>query len=111
MPGEPTHFELGVSDAKRAKHFYGHLLGWKFHQMGDGEEGWIETGTVRGGLHENDPHPGIVVYFTVPDLDQALATVKELGGHPGQPSPHEPGFGRFAQCTDNQGTPFGLHQP
>lgn len=111
MSGEPTHFEFGVADAKRAKEFYGPLLGWKFHQMGEGEEGWIETDGMRGGLHENDPNPGIQVYFSVPDIEAALTTVKELGGDVGDVSPEEPGFGRFAECKDNQGTRFGLHQP
>lgn len=111
MPGGPTHFELGVGDAKRAKEFFGRLFGWKIHQMGDGNEGWIETDSVSGGLHENDPNPGVVVYFSVPDIDRALETVKNLGGEAGQPSPEEPGFGRFAECYDDQGTRFGLHQP
>ena len=30
MTGEPSHFELGVPDAARAKAFYGELLGWSF---------------------------------------------------------------------------------
>lgn len=111
VSGEPTHFELGVADAKRAKEFYGRLFDWKFHPMGDGEEGWIETNSTSGGLHENDPNPGVVVYFSVSDIDAALVTVRELGGEPGQASPEEPGFGRFAECVDDQGTRFGLHQP
>lgn len=111
MAGEPTHFEIGVGDAKRAKEFYARLFGWKFHQMGDNDEGWIETGSVRGGLHENDPNPSVVVYFSVPDIEAALRTVEQLGGDPGQASPAEPGFGRFAECRDDQGIRFGLHQP
>ena len=111
MAGEPTHFELGVDDAKRAKSFYGRLFGWTFHQMGDGEEGWIETDGVRGGLHENDPSSSVVVCFSVQDIDAALATVRELGGEPGPAGPNEPGWGRFAECVDDQGTRFGLHQP
>ncbi|MGQ0616093.1 MAG: VOC family protein [Acidimicrobiia bacterium] len=110
MSGEPTHFEIGVPDAKRAKAFYGSLLGWKFHPMGEGEQGWIETPTVRGGLHDNDPDTGIQVYFRVDDIDTALLTVAELGGEPGTAGPAEPGFGRFAACRDDQGVAFGLHQ-
>jgi predicted enzyme related to lactoylglutathione lyase len=111
MPAGPTHFELGVDDAERAKVFYSKLFGWTFHPTGEGREGWIETGGVPGGLHENDPNPGVVVYFSVPDLDHALTTAGELGGQPGRPSAEEPGFGRFAECIDDQGTRFGLHQP
>jgi predicted enzyme related to lactoylglutathione lyase len=110
MAGRPTHFELGVSSAGRARTFYSGLLGWTFHTMGDGDEAWIETGGVNGGVHENDPQPGIVVYFTVPDIEAALETVSALGGQPGTPSAFEPGFGRFAECLDDQGAKFGLHQ-
>jgi predicted enzyme related to lactoylglutathione lyase len=111
MSGEPTHFEIGVGDAKRAGEFYAGLFGWTLHSMGDRGEAWIETGSVRGGLHGNDQNPGLVVYFEVPDIEAALTTVAELGGEPGTASPEEPGFGRFAECRDDQGALFGLHQP
>lgn len=109
MSGEPTHFELGVADVARARTFYGTLLGWRFHELGTGA--WIDTGGVRGGVHPDDPAPGITVYFEVPDLDAALRRVRALGGTPGEASQEEPGFGRFAECADDQGVRFGLHQP
>ncbi len=109
MSGKPTHFELGVEDVGQGRKFYGQLLGWTFHELGGGA--WIETGGVRGGLHPKDPTPGIVVYFEVPDLDAALRQVTELGGTPGEARPPAPGFGRFAECHDDQGALFGLHQP
>jgi len=111
MAGEPTHFEIGVGDAQRAREFYVRLFDWQFHPMGGGAEGWIDTGGARGGLHDNDPTPGVVVYFSVPDIEAALVTVEQLGGEPGQASPDEPGFGRFAECRDDQGIRFGLHEP
>jgi predicted enzyme related to lactoylglutathione lyase len=51
MPGEPSHFEVGVRDAGQAKAFYGELLGWSFETT-MGENAWIETSGVRGGLHD-----------------------------------------------------------
>ena len=111
MAGEPSHFEIGVTDAGRATTFFGELLGWTIHPMGDGAEGWVETDGIRGGLHQNDPSPGVIVYFNVPDIEAALNTVSKLGGQPGTASPEESGFGRFAECHDDQGTRFGLHQP
>ncbi len=110
MNGEPAFFEIGVSDAKRAKSFYAKLFDWTFHPMGDGDEAWIETPTTRGGLHDNDPESRIEIYFAVPDIDLAVATVRELGGHADDPGPEEPDFGRFASCRDDQGVRFGLHQ-
>jgi predicted enzyme related to lactoylglutathione lyase len=110
MPGAPTFFEIGVPDAARARTFYGGLLGWTFHTTA-GQQAWIETPTVRGGIHDGDEDRRIVLYFSVPDLDAAVARLRELGGTADDPGPAEPGFGRFASCRDDQGTPFGLHQP
>ncbi|RZS40912.1 hypothetical protein EV193_103227 [Herbihabitans rhizosphaerae] len=111
MPGQPSHFEIGVADAGRAKAFYGKLFGWTHHPMGEGDAGWIETGGVRGGLHGDDPNPGVMLYFTVEDIEAAARTVAELGGTVGRISPEEPDFGRFAECADDQGARFGLRQP
>jgi predicted enzyme related to lactoylglutathione lyase len=110
MHGEPSFFEIGVVDAGRAKAFYGRLFAWTFHPMA-GEQAWVETPTIRGGLHDGDPDRRIDVFFTVDDIDSAVAAVRELGGHADEPGPEESGFGRFAFCRDDQGVRFGLHQP
>ena len=79
MPGSPSHFEIGVPDARRAKTFYGELLGWSFDAT-TGDNAWIETDDVRGGLHDNDDAANIVVYFRVLDIEAAVRRVRELGG-------------------------------
>jgi uncharacterized protein len=111
MSGEPAFFEIGVPDAKRAKAFYGQLLQWTFHPMGDGDQAWVETPTIRGGLHDEDQECRIDIFFAVPDIAAAVVAVRELGGHADDPGPEEPTFGRFAFCRDDQGVRFGLHQP
>jgi predicted enzyme related to lactoylglutathione lyase len=107
--GDPSHFEIGVPDARRAKAFYGKLLGWSFRTT-TGENAWIETGGVRGGLHDDDDTLKIVVYFRVPDIAAAVRRVRELGGEAKDPGPRGEG-GRFTSCRDDQGVQFGLHQP
>jgi uncharacterized protein len=109
MAGEQSHFELGVKDAARAKAFYGELLGWSFETT-TGENAWIQTEGVRGGLHGEDEASNIVVYFNVPDIETAVQRVRELGGQAEDPGPPDPG-GRFTTCRDDQGVEFGLHQP
>jgi predicted enzyme related to lactoylglutathione lyase len=109
MAGEPSHFEVGVPDAARAKRFYGELFRWSFETT-HGENAWIETPGVRGGLHDQDEARNIVLYFSVADIDAAVRRVRELGGIADEPGPPEPG-GRFAACRDDQGLVFGLHQP
>jgi uncharacterized protein len=108
MSGAPSHFELGVPNAERAKAFYSALLGWEFETT-SGENAWIETGGVRGGLHGEDEARTIVVYFGVRDIEDAVRRVRELGGEADDPAPEGMG-GRFTSCRDDQGVPFGLHQ-
>ena len=57
-----------------------------------------------------------LVFFGVPDLEAAMARARDLGGHAEAlesraDEPREDTFGRFALCRDDQGSPFGLHQP
>jgi uncharacterized protein len=111
MTGEPTHIELGAPDAKKAKAFFGTLFGWTFEQFGDGDQAAIQTPTMRGGLHDGVTTTTLTTYFRVDDISDAVTSVRRLGGHAEDPSPEEPGFGRFSTCTDDQGIPFGLHQP
>jgi predicted enzyme related to lactoylglutathione lyase len=108
VAGQPSHFELGVPDAVRAKAFYSGLLRWEFETT-TGENAWIETGGVRGGLHGDDEARTIVVYFDVPDIEDAVKRVRELGGEAEDPAPEGMG-GRFTSCRDDQGVAFGLHQ-
>ena len=107
--GEPSHFEIGVPDSRRAQVFYGGLLGWKFNEGGRNSAA-IETAGVPGGVHEAAV-PGLVVFFSVPDLDAAVRRVRELGGEV-DPRRSEGPAGKYASsCRDDQGVPFGLHQP
>lgn len=109
MSGKPAFFEIGVPDAQRARAFYTTLLPWTFHPM-EGEQGWLETPTIRGGLHDEDADARIVIYFEVPDIEAAVNRVRDLGGSADDPGADEPGFGRFASCRDDQGVIFGLVQ-
>jgi uncharacterized protein len=111
MTGELTHIELGAPDAKKAQAFFGPLLGWTFERAGGGEQAVIQTPGIRGGLHDGVTTATFTAYFRVDDISEAVAKVRELGGHAEDPSPYELGFGRFSTCTDDQGIPFGLHQP
>jgi predicted enzyme related to lactoylglutathione lyase len=116
MNSQPTFFELGVADADRARAFYEGLFGWRMEPGPSGQGYAIDTGGVPGGLHSGDPEAVPYLFFGVDDLDAAVARVRELGGTV-QESEHEGDadssarFGRFKFCRDDQGSPFGLHQP
>lgn len=104
MTGQPSYLELGVRDREAAEAFYGRLLGWK------PAGGQVETGTLSIGLHGGDGASHFEVFFAVDDLDASLATVRELGGTVLGEVNDSPGFGRWAECADDQGVRFGLRQ-
>jgi len=111
MTGEISYLEIGANDTESTRHFFEQLFGWSFNPMGDEGEGWFQTPSIEVGLHGNDPEPQFFIFFNVPDLELAIARVKELGGETDEPGANEPGFGRFCICRDPQGIRFGLHQP
>lgn len=105
---KPSYLEIGSQDEVATKQFFQSLFGWTFTPMEHG--GVFDTGDIKTGLHGGDEQPGIVVYFQVPDIAAAVQTVRRLGGKADDPSPAEPGFGRFATCHGPGGVRFGLHQ-
>jgi predicted enzyme related to lactoylglutathione lyase len=108
VTSDVSFIEIGSGDAGKARAFFGQLFGWDFHPLGNGQEGWFQAPSIIIGMHGNDPDPGVFAFFNVPDLEVAIAKVKELGGEAGDPV-DEPGFGRFSFCKDPQGMRFGLH--
>jgi predicted enzyme related to lactoylglutathione lyase len=116
MAGEVAFFELGVEDVERGRAFYEGLLGWRF-ERGPSGEGWaIGTGNVPGGLHGGDRGAAPYLFFRVDDMEAALERVRQLGGTiEGMDVEGDEAsvarWGRFKLCRDDQGSPFGLHQP
>jgi predicted enzyme related to lactoylglutathione lyase len=56
------------------------------------------------------------VFFAVDDIEAALDRVRELDGEVEEMDVEGDEesiakFGRFKLCRDDQGSPFGLHQP
>jgi uncharacterized protein len=114
MTGEPSFFELGTGDAERARAFYSALFGWTMDPTGGGFS--IDAGGFPGGLHAGDPGAAPYLFFRVEDVEAAAARVRELGGTIEDidlegDADQVARFGRFRMCRDDQGAPFGLHQP
>ena len=116
MAGEVAFFELGVEDTERGRAFYEGLFGWRF-ERGPSGEGWsIGTGNVTGGLHGGDRGAAPYLFFRVDDMEAALERVRQLGGTVEDmdvegDEASVARWGRFKLCRDDQGSPFGLHQP
>jgi uncharacterized protein len=94
MHGNVSFIELGTSDTERSRPFFQQVFGWTFTPMAQGG-GWFQAPSMRVGFHGEDT-PQIYVFFEVPDLEQAIALVREAGGEADPPAPEEPGFGRMA---------------
>jgi uncharacterized protein len=116
MAGELTFFELGVGDAEVARPFYEGVFGWTFEPGPSGSGFAIVAPNVSGGMHGGDEGAAPYVFFAVDDMESALERVRELGGEVDEANVEGDEasvarFGRFRLCRDNQGSPFGLHQP
>jgi uncharacterized protein len=116
MAGEVAFFEMGVDDPERGRAFYEAMFGWEFRPGPSGQGFVISAPNMGGGMHGGDPGASPYVFFAVDDMEAALTRVRELGGaieemdvEGGEDSIAE--FGRFKLCRDDQGSPFGLHQP
>ena len=92
------------------------MFGWKLEPGPTGSGSTISTPNLPGGMHGDDPGAAPYLFFKVDDLDAAADRVRELGGSVeqmdrGGDEATEATFGRFRFCRDDQGSPFGLHQP
>lgn len=116
MEGDLAFFELGVGETERGRTFYGGLFGWRF-DPGPAEGGFaIGTPGVPGGLHGGDAGAAPYLFFEVEDIEAAIERVRGLGGEVEDADVEGNAdsiarFGRFKLCRDDQGSPFGLHQP
>jgi predicted enzyme related to lactoylglutathione lyase len=108
--GAPSYIELCVEDADKARAFFGALLGWKVE--GGAGPGQASTGGLDVGIHDRDPSSLLEVFFTVNDLDSAIARLAALGGRTvSEVHAQNASFGRWVECQDDQGVRFGLRQP
>ena len=116
MTGELSFFELGVGDTERGRAFFEGLFGWKFEPGPSGSGFVITTPNVPGGMHGGDAGAAPYVFFEVEDMQMAITRVRELGGEVEETNAEgdeasTARFGRFKLCRDDQGSPFGLHEP
>lgn len=105
--GELSYVTYEVSDSGAFRAFYGQVLGWAF-EPGRIEDGWQVTGThPMAGVAGGSTEPRTVPMWTVADIDDAVARVREAGGTVLQEPSRQP-YGLTAECRDDQGTRFYL---
>lgn len=108
-PGGLTWEEGWVPDLPRAKEFYTAVFGFTFTEIPGmaGYETFATDGSELGAIGSSDGPPHWVAYFSVGDVDVAVAKAVELGGtliHPPMDTPN----GRLAEITDPQGAVLKL---
>jgi hypothetical protein len=117
---KPTYFDLSVRDVGAARRFFEASLGWRFERFPmpyeyyrieagalgepgiDGGIGPIGDAPLAGG------RPLTLLTVPVPDLDVALARVRDAGGRVVEPRLPIPAIGWYATCAEPGGLMFGL---
>lgn len=103
--GDLYYFTLPTPDLARAQAFFGAVLGWQFDDPQSGHASNISA--PPGGVHVGQTTYDL--WFAVPDIEAAVARIRELGGTSTEPVLYDSGWA--AECTDDQGTRFCLSVP
>lgn len=117
-PGTVGWHELLAADSGKALAFYAEVLGWhEAKREADQIESYrlfSAAGDTMGGMFNKlprVPQPFWLYYFSVSELDRAIAAVRTGGGQVVQ-GPTELLKGvSFARCIDPQGAMFALRGP
>jgi predicted enzyme related to lactoylglutathione lyase len=106
-PGELSYVTYLVPDSAGFRDFYGRVLGWAF-EPGRVADGWqvVDTHPMAGAAG-GSTDPVTVPMWTVPDIDAAVARVREAGGTVLAEPARQP-YGVTAECVDDQGARFYL---
>ena len=116
LPQRCAWNELFTTDQAAALPFYAGLLGWTSTEampMGEmGDYSFIDCGDVRLGAMMNRPSPEQParwgVYFHIPDVDAAVATITDGGGQVVMGPMEVPGGQRIVVAIDPQGATVGF---
>ncbi|MDQ6784127.1 MAG: VOC family protein [Actinomycetota bacterium] len=114
--GDVGYISLWVFDDEVSADFFASVLGWRYTPAGDHSrlrEGVVPAQGVVGSValaKGGRPldHPTAFLSFAVHDVDAAAERVRAAGGR--APVPTDTPYGRHADCTDDQGMAFALHE-
>lgn len=118
MQGTVGYAALWVADIERAATFFRAALGWSYgdegpqHRMVAGAsppQGIVSQAALPGGVWDGWPrHNTLFLSHGVEDVDAAASRIRAAGGRAEEPA--EAGHGPSANCTDDQGLPFSIHE-
>jgi predicted enzyme related to lactoylglutathione lyase len=106
--GDIGYASLQVPDAGRAAAFYAAVFGWEYEPSHNPRARQVPGATPPQGLWGGQPRTTLFCSYVVDDAVAAAARVQAAGGQAGDPVQRP--YGLVADCTDNQGTRFAVHQ-
>jgi uncharacterized protein len=111
VEGDVSYLTMVAPDLEAAHAFYGGVLGWTFN-IGRAGGAQVTGVAPQIGLttqpEAGPPTPGVILCYLVNDIAAATARVRAAGGQAREVALRP--YGLEALCTDDQGTPFYLHQ-
>lgn len=109
--GDVSYLTMVVPDVHSAQAFYGGVFGWTF-DIGSAGGAQVSGVAPQMGMTthpENGPAtPGVILCYRVDNIAAAVQRVSDAGGQAG--AIRQRPYGLESLCTDDQGTPFYLHQ-
>lgn len=112
-------FEIPVTDMQRAKTFYEQVLGLtlELHDVGPLSMAWFpmypQAKGAAGSLVKHEAyipsHQGILVYFSVTDIDAVLKRVAQSGGKILSPRKPIGDYGFVGHFQDTEGNRMAVH--
>jgi uncharacterized protein len=122
MTGRVVHFEVPFDDGDRARHFYRQAFGWQLNEMPEMKYTIVSTGPaadngmpaepgyIGGGMLERESASpqGPVITIDVDSIEDALATIRSLGGEPVVEKTPIGEMGFAAYFKDTEGNVMGL---
>jgi predicted enzyme related to lactoylglutathione lyase len=107
--GDIGYASLWVPDVHRAAAFYAAVLGWEYAPAGEPGSRRVPATAPPQGLWGGEPRPTLFCSYVVDDAALTVARVRAAGGQAGDPVARP--YGLSADCEDDQGTRFAVHQP
>ena len=113
-PGFPCWTDLRATDPRAAQAFYAEALGWSYTPVETAPADYCTYslgGDPLGGIGGlmGAPSSQWLVYFAVPDVDDAAAAAAEADGRV-DAEPFASPYGRMASLRDPAGQPFWITQ-
>lgn len=115
MSAQINYWILYVKDTARAVEFFGPVMNWTFSEPGSAggnhvleSDPWGSIAPLPQGI---EPNGAVAAAFAPDDIDAALSKIRRLGGSVASDESGDDYYGRWAECTDDQGTRFALFVP